>query len=100
MICSHFPQFIFSCPQCLLDGQKTGTVLCACPLLLDDFHGFVPTPTQAYPPISSNGLGSMVGGVVGGVVGGEAGWKLFHEGSPLAEEGVVIFVTNQNALVV
>lgn len=42
----------------------------------------------------------MVGGVVGGVVGGESGWKLFNEGSPVVEEGVVIFVTHQNALVV
>lgn len=45
--------------------------------------------------VASNTLGSMVGGVVGG----EAGWKLSNEGM-LAEEGVVIFVTHQNALVV
>ena len=93
-------QSTLSCQQCLLDGQKTGTVLCACPLLMDDFHGFANPSTQGYSAMSSNGLGSMVGGVVGGVVGGEAGWKLFNEGSSLVEEGVVIFVTHQNALVV
>ncbi|OMO82357.1 hypothetical protein COLO4_23048 [Corchorus olitorius] len=51
--------------QCLLDGQRTGTVLSASPLLFDD-----------------------------------SCWKLFAEGSSLAEEGVVIFVTYQTALVV
>ncbi|XP_042405548.1 vacuolar protein sorting-associated protein 8 homolog isoform X1 [Zingiber officinale] len=86
--------------QCLLDGQKTGTVLCASPLQLYDMHGFVSAPSQIHSSASSNGLSSMVGGVVGGVVGGESGWKLFNEGSPVVEEGVVIFVTHQNALVV
>jgi hypothetical protein len=38
--------------------------------------------------------------MVRGVVGGEAGWKLFNEGSSLVEEGVVVFVTHQTALVV
>jgi hypothetical protein len=38
--------------------------------------------------------------MVGGVVGGDAGWKLFNEGSSLVEEGVVVFVTHQTALVV
>ena len=43
---------------------------------------------------------SSIGSKVGGVVGGDAGWKLFAEGSSLVEEGVVIFVTYQTALVV
>ncbi|KAJ6807507.1 vacuolar protein sorting-associated protein 8-like protein [Iris pallida] len=83
--------------QCLLDGQKTGTVLSACPLLLDDSHGIGYTSVQGNSTVSTSGLGSMMGGVVGG----EVGWKLFNEGSSLVEEeGVVIFVTHQNALVV
>nr|POE99212.1 vacuolar protein sorting-associated protein 8 like [Quercus suber] len=51
---------------------------------------------QGNNAVSSSSLGSMMGGVVGG----DAGWKLFNEGSSLAEEGVVIFVTHQTALVV
>ncbi|CAA6655878.1 unnamed protein product [Spirodela intermedia] len=70
--------------QCLLDGQKTGTVLSACPLLINELY---------FGPSSAQGNHGW------GVVGGEAGWKLFNEGM-LAEEGVVIFVTHQNALVV
>ncbi|KAG1338493.1 hypothetical protein COCNU_04G007990 [Cocos nucifera] len=85
--------------QCLLDGQKTGTVLSASPLLMDETYGFGYTSAQGNSA-TAGGLGSMVGGVVGGVVGGEAGWKLFNEGSSVVEEGVVIFVTHQNALVV
>ncbi|XP_073114052.1 uncharacterized protein [Elaeis guineensis] len=85
--------------QCLLDGQKTGTVLSASPLLMDETYGFGYTSAQGNSA-TTGGLGSMVGGVVGGVVGGEAGWKLFNEGSSVVEEGVVIFVTHQNALVV
>ncbi|XP_038973310.1 vacuolar protein sorting-associated protein 8 homolog isoform X2 [Phoenix dactylifera] len=85
--------------QCLLDGQKTGTVLSASPLLMDETYGFGYTSAQGNSATTS-GLGSMMGGVVGGVVGGEAGWKLFNEGSSVVEEGVVIFVTHQNALVV
>ncbi|KNA19535.1 hypothetical protein SOVF_060920 [Spinacia oleracea] len=75
--------------QCLLDGQRTGTVLCASPLLPDEFT------------FSGNttGSGSGVGGVMGGVAGA-APWKFFNEGSSLSEEGVVIFVTHQTALVV
>lgn len=46
--------------------------------------------------VSSSSLGSRMGGVVGG----DAGWKLFNEASSFAEEGVVIFVTHQTALVV
>lgn len=71
--------------QCLLDGQRTGTVLCASPLLPDEFT------------FSGNttGSGSSMGGV-----GGATPWKFFNEGSSLPEEGVVIFVTHQTALVV
>ncbi|MQM01056.1 hypothetical protein Taro_033804, partial [Colocasia esculenta] len=82
--------------QCLLDGQKTGTVLSASPLLLDDL---CTSSAQGNAAVSTSGLGSMVGGVVGGVVGGDSGWKLFNE-SAFVEEGVVVFVTHQNALVV
>lgn len=64
--------------------------------MVDDSHGNGYTTAQGNSTASTSGLGSMVGGVVGG----EAGWKLFNEGSSLAEEGVVIFVTHQNALVV
>ena len=46
------------------------------------------------------GSGGSIGGMMGGVVGADAGWKLFNEGSSLVEEGVVVFVTHQNALVV
>lgn len=82
--------------QCLLDGQRTGTVLCASPLLPDEFSGGAPVTPQA----NTTGSASSIGGVMGGVVGGASGWKLFGEGSPLPEEGVVIFVTHQTALVV
>ncbi|KAG9455232.1 hypothetical protein H6P81_008136 [Aristolochia fimbriata] len=86
--------------QCLLDGQRTGTVLSASPLLVDDYSGSGVASGQGYSAGAPGSLGGMVGGVVGGVVGGEAGWKLFSEASSLVEEGVVIFVTNQTALVV
>ena len=43
---------------------------------------------------------SSICSMMGGVVGGDAGWKLFNEGSSLVEEGVVVFVTHQTALVV
>ncbi|KAF1890216.1 hypothetical protein Lal_00025549 [Lupinus albus] len=74
--------------QCLLDGQRTGLVLSASPLLSDEFSGSASIPASS--------LSSMMGGVVGG----DAGWKLFNEGSSLVEEGVVVFVTYQTALVV
>nr|POE52599.1 isoform 3 of vacuolar protein sorting-associated protein 8 like [Quercus suber] len=82
--------------QCLLDGQKTGIVLSASPVLFDEFSGGASLSFQGNNAVSSSSLGSMMGGVVGG----DAGWKLFNEGSSLAEEGVVIFVTHQTALVV
>ncbi|KAH9613347.1 hypothetical protein KSS87_008185 [Heliosperma pusillum] len=82
--------------QCLLDGQNTGTVLCASPLLPDQITG----GASASLPGNTTGLTSGLGGVMGGVVGGATGWKLFAEGSSLSEDGVVIFATHQNALVV
>lgn len=82
--------------QCLLDGQRTGTVLSASPLLLDESCGGALPATQGNSSASSTSISSMMGGVVGG----DAGWKLFNEGSSLVEEGVVIFVTHQTALVV
>ncbi|KAF3439788.1 hypothetical protein FNV43_RR18066 [Rhamnella rubrinervis] len=82
--------------QCLLDGQKTGTVLSATPLLFDELWGTASLFSQG----NALGTASSIGGMMGGVVGGDAGWKLFNEGSSLVEEGVVIFVTHQNALVV
>ncbi|XP_057981031.1 uncharacterized protein LOC131166457 isoform X2 [Malania oleifera] len=82
--------------QCLLDGQRTGIVLSASPLLFDEFSGGGLMSSQGNTTVSTSSLGSMMGGVVGG----DTGWKLFSEGSPLVEEGVVIFVTHQTALVV
>ncbi|KAK8509712.1 hypothetical protein V6N13_093565 [Hibiscus sabdariffa] len=81
--------------QCLLDGQRTGTVLSASPLLFDDSCGSTLVTSQGNTTSTSS-----IGSKMGGVVGGDAGWKLFAEGSSLAEEGVVIFVTYQTALVV
>lgn len=52
--------------------------------------------SQGNASLSSSSIGNMMGGVVGG----DTGWKLFNEGSSMAEEGVVIFVTHQTALVV
>lgn len=82
--------------QCLLDGQRTGTVLSASPLLSDEGYGGATVSSQGNTTVPSSGISSMMGGVVGG----DAGWKLFSEGSSLVEEGVVIFVTHQTALVV
>uniref|UniRef100_A0A7N0ZV75 RING-type domain-containing protein n=1 Tax=Kalanchoe fedtschenkoi TaxID=63787 RepID=A0A7N0ZV75_KALFE len=80
--------------QCLLDGQRTGTVVAASPLLFDEYSGSV----QMTPQGNSMGLTSGIGTMMGGV--GDAGWKLFSEGSNLAEEGVVAFVSQRAALVV
>ncbi|KAJ9171579.1 hypothetical protein P3X46_014929 [Hevea brasiliensis] len=82
--------------QCLLDGQRTGTVLSALPLLFDESVGGALPSSLGNASLSSSSIGNMMGGVVGG----DAGWKLFNEGSSMAEEGVVIFVTHQTALVV
>lgn len=82
--------------QCLLDGQKNGTVLCACPIVMDNSQDVSSTSAQVYSSVPSTGLG----GRVGGVVGGDTGWKLFNGNPSIVEEGVVVFATNQNALVV
>lgn len=71
-------------------------MLSASPVLFDEFSGGASLSSHGNNAVSSSSLGSMMGGVVGG----DAGWKLFNEGSSLAEEGVVIFVTHQTALVV
>ncbi|GKU87858.1 hypothetical protein SLEP1_g2191 [Rubroshorea leprosula] len=81
--------------QCLLDGQRTGTVLSTSPLLFDDASGGTSVTYQGNAAVSST-----IGSMMGGVVAADAGWKLFNEGSSLAEEGVVVFVTYQTALVV
>ncbi|KAI3843581.1 hypothetical protein MKX03_022406 [Papaver bracteatum] len=83
--------------KCLLDGQRTGTVLSASPLLVDVSEGALSSAFKN-ATASTSGIGSMMGGVVGS----KAGWKLFSdsEASSLAEQGVVIFATHQNALVV
>lgn len=87
--------------QCLLNGQHTGTVLCMSPLLAVESQISALNTGQGVSSLGPGGLGSMMGGVVGGVVGGDAGKKLFSD-SPASEEswGVVIFVTQQTALVV
>ncbi|KAG5009010.1 hypothetical protein JHK87_017525 [Glycine soja] len=82
--------------QCLLDGQSTGLVLSASPLLFDDFSGSASPYTQGNTSAPASSISSMMGGVVGG----DAGWKLFNEAPSLVEEGVVVFVTHQTALVV
>ncbi|XP_054783316.1 uncharacterized protein LOC129290548 isoform X2 [Prosopis cineraria] len=81
--------------QCLLDGERTGLVLSASPLLSDEFGGSASSYSQGNTMASTSSITSMMGGVVGG----DAGWKLFNEGSSLIEEGVVIFVTHQTILV-
>ena len=68
----------------------------ASPLLFDDSSGSTLVTSQGNATFSTSSIGSKMGGVVGG----DAGWKLFAEGSSLVEEGVVIFVTYQTALVV
>ncbi|KAF4366492.1 hypothetical protein F8388_003730 [Cannabis sativa] len=82
--------------QCLLDGQTTGTVLSASPLFFDESFGGASLSSQG----NAVGPASSIGSMMGGVVGGDAGWKLFNEGSSMVEEGVVVFVTYQTALVV
>ncbi|RVW37739.1 Vacuolar protein sorting-associated protein 8-like [Vitis vinifera] len=89
----------FSVVPCLIGSpskHRTGTVLSASPLLLDESSGSSLMSSQGNATGSTSSIGSMMGGVVGG----DAGWKLFSEGSSLVEEGVVIFVTHQTALVV
>ncbi|KAH9322060.1 hypothetical protein KI387_016699, partial [Taxus chinensis] len=87
--------------QCLFDGQRTGTVLSMSALLVDESQTGVSNASHGGPSLSPGSLGSMMGGVVVGVVGGETGKKLFSDSPPSEEAGgVVIFVTQQTALVV
>ncbi|XP_031093007.1 vacuolar protein sorting-associated protein 8 homolog isoform X2 [Ipomoea triloba] len=83
----------FSKSMKLLD-ETTSTVVCASPLLSGDSLGTALTPSLDSNSVSGGSVGSMMGGMVGG----DTGWKLF-DGSSLSEEGVVVFVTHQSALV-
>ncbi|KAK1369871.1 vacuolar protein sorting-associated protein 8-like [Heracleum sosnowskyi] len=78
--------------QVTLLDETTSTVVCASPLLSDDYSGGSVTSAQGSAVVNSSSIGSMMGGVVGG------DWKLF-EGPSVVEEGVVIFVSHQSALV-
>ncbi|XP_050236032.1 uncharacterized protein LOC126686054 [Mercurialis annua] len=82
--------------QCLLDGKNNGIALSASALLFGESFGGALPSSQGSASLSSSSIGNMMGGVVGG----DAGWKLFNEGSSPAEEGVLILVTSQTALVV
>lgn len=76
-----------------MEGQKNGVVLSASPLVVDELYGLIAGSSAqgAYASASAGGLSSMMGGVLFNEGGGSSG---------PAEEGVVIFVTHQNALVV
>jgi hypothetical protein len=82
--------------QCLLDGQKNGTVLSASPLPDENFGSSLVSSKGGNSAVPSSSISSMMGGVVG--VGST--WKLFNEDSTSVEEGVVIFATYQTGLVV
>ncbi|RAL47649.1 hypothetical protein DM860_011387 [Cuscuta australis] len=77
----------------LLD-ETTSTVVCASPLLFADTLGSALTPSLDNTTVPSGGVGSMMGGMVGGYTG----WKLF-DGPSQGDEGVVVFVSHQSALV-
>ncbi|KAL6982167.1 hypothetical protein U1Q18_023780 [Sarracenia purpurea var. burkii] len=87
-------RFSFS-TTCLLDGQTTGKVLCASPLLSDESCGGALMSSQG----NITGSGSSIGSMMGGVLGADSGRKLLNEKFSSVEEGVVIFATYQNALV-
>lgn len=92
MIKFKLPSFIHSSIQTLLD-ESTSTVVCASQLLPEEVSE-MPSQGSATGSTTTGGIGSMMGGVVGG--------KLFEASgsSSWTEEGVVIFVTHQAALVV
>ncbi|KAL7002279.1 hypothetical protein U1Q18_003433 [Sarracenia purpurea var. burkii] len=79
---------------CLLDGQTTGKVLCASPLLSDESCGGALLSSQGNITSSGSSIGSMTGGVLGA----DSGRKLLNKKFSSVEEGVVIFATYQNAL--
>ncbi|KAL3517335.1 hypothetical protein ACH5RR_024237 [Cinchona calisaya] len=74
----------------LLD-ETTSTVICASPLLSTECLGGALMSFQGSSSVTTSAIGSMMGGVIGG----DSGWK----SSSLVEDGVVIFVTHQSALV-
>ncbi|KFK30664.1 hypothetical protein AALP_AA6G011700 [Arabis alpina] len=82
--------------QCLLDGQKNGTVLSASPLPDEIYGRSLVSSKGGKTAVPSSSLTSMMGGVVGV----DSSWKLFNEDSSSVEEGVVIFATYQTGLVV
>lgn len=82
--------------QCLLDGQKNGTVLSASPLPEENFGSSLISSRGGNAAVPSSSISSMMGGVVGV----DSSWKLFNEDSSAEEEGVVIFATYQTGLVV
>ncbi|XP_019090556.1 PREDICTED: vacuolar protein sorting-associated protein 8 homolog isoform X3 [Camelina sativa] len=82
--------------QCLLDGQKNGTVLSASALPDENFGSSLASSKGGNSAVPSSSISSMMGGVVGV----DSTWKLFNEDSTSVEEGVVIFVTYQTGLVV
>lgn len=87
---------LFLLHQCLLDGQKNGTVLSASPLPDENFGSSLVSSKGGNAAVPSSSITSMMGGVVGV----DSSWKLFNEDSTSVEEGVVIFVTYQTGLVV
>ncbi|XP_071937451.1 uncharacterized protein [Coffea arabica] len=74
----------------LLD-ETTSMVICASPLLSTEFLGGLSMSSQVSSSVTTSAIGSMMGGVIGG----DSGWK----STSLVENGVVIFVTHQSALV-
>lgn len=65
--------------QKLLD-ETTSRVVCASPLLYNEGHGGAMLSSQSSSAVSTNSISSTMGGMV--------------------DEGVVIFITHQSALVV
>lgn len=87
---------LFGLHQCLLDGQKNGTVLSASPLPDEISGSSLVSSKGGNTAVPSSSITSMMGGVVGV----DSSWKLFNEDSSSDEEGVVIFATYQTGLVV
>ncbi|GAB2291147.1 hypothetical protein Dimus_025404 [Dionaea muscipula] len=82
--------------QRIFDGINTSIVVCASPLPPDEFGAGASVTSQG----GATGSTINSGGKASGATGGYGGWKLFNEGSTLFEEGVVVFVNHQAALVV
>lgn len=78
----YLPRLIISdvlLKQKLLD-ETTSRVICASPLLYGEGHGGTMMSSQSNSTVSTSSITSLMGGMV--------------------DEGVVIFITNQSALVV